>query len=64
MKTKNIMQQNNVSDLRRELKENREQLRRFRFSLSQSKIKNVKIGRETRRTVARIMTRINQIKTQ
>lgn len=62
MKTKEIFAAKNIEDLEKTLQELRESLRRFRFSAAQSKIKNVKSGRELRRDVARILTRISQLK--
>lgn len=62
MKTKEIFSAKNIEDLEKTLGEHRESLRRFRFSAVQSKIKNVKLGRELRRDVARILTRISQLK--
>lgn len=35
-------------------------LRMFRFGISGSKIKNVKEGRDTRKTIARLLTEINE----
>ncbi len=62
MKTKDVSKKNNKAELEKELGENREALRKFRFAVSQSKIKNVKDGREIRRNIARILTRLNQLK--
>jgi len=62
MKAKEIFKQYILSDLERELGVQRENLRQFRFAVHQSKTKNVKSGRETRRAIARILTRVNQIK--
>ncbi|MEK7566607.1 MAG: 50S ribosomal protein L29 [Patescibacteria group bacterium] len=62
MKAKDIFSKNSVSDLESVLGDERERLRQFRFAVVQSKIKNVKSGRETRRTIARILTRLNQVK--
>lgn len=62
MKTKEIFSRNNIGDLERELASSREELREFRFSASQSKIKNVKSGREIKHIIARLLTRINQLK--
>lgn len=62
MKTVNFTKNNNTAQLESELKESREQLRQFRFAVSFSKIKNVKTGLEIRRKIARILTRVNQIK--
>ena len=62
MKIKDIFSKNSVSDLESALGDERELLRQFRFAVAQSKTKNVKSGRETRRTIARVLTRLNQIK--
>ena len=62
MKAKDILKNNNASDLKNGLMQERENLRQFRFAAALSKIKNVKSGRESRRVIARILTRLNQIK--
>ena len=62
MKAKDILKSNNLKDLEHGLVENREELRKFRFATSQSKTKNVKFGREVRRNIARILTRLRQLK--
>lgn len=61
MKKKEILKENNQQELRRFIREAREKLRRFRFAVSQSKAKNVKEGRETRKAIARAFTRLNKI---
>lgn len=62
MKSGDILKNNNLRDLEQELGDKREELRKFRFSISQSKMKNVKAGLETRRDIARILTRLRQLK--
>jgi len=47
------------TELLKELNEKREALRKFRFSMSGAKIKNVKEGRDIRKDVARVLTEIN-----
>ena len=44
--------------LRKELVENREGLRQFRFGIAGSKTKNVKEGRTLRKEIARILTEL------
>lgn len=62
MKTRDILKSGSVSELESELAIKRDDLRQFRFAIAQSKIKNVKSGRASRRAIARILTRIGQIK--
>ncbi|MCK4918212.1 MAG: 50S ribosomal protein L29 [Candidatus Pacebacteria bacterium] len=45
-------------DLNKILSEKRTELREFRFSLSGSKIKNIKKGRSLRKEIARILTEL------
>lgn len=47
-------------ELQKALTEKREALRAFRFNVAGSKARNVKEGRDIRRTVARILTEINR----
>lgn len=47
-------------ELRKDLFEKKDAVRKFRFSMSGSKTRNVKEGRDTRRNVARILTEINK----
>ncbi len=44
------------------LSQKREALRKFRFDMSGSKIKNVKEGNVLRKEIAKIMTEINKTK--
>lgn len=46
-------------DLQKELRDAREELRRFRFSSAGSRVRNVREGRNTRRQIARILTELN-----
>lgn len=46
-------------DLRKLIQEKRDILRDFRFGSTGSKTKNVKIGRTTKKDIARIMTEIS-----
>ena len=46
-------------ELAKELKDTREELRKFRFSQSGSSIRNVKEGQELRKRIARILTEVN-----
>ena len=47
------------ADLEKELSENREGLRQFRFGAAGSKTKNVKESANRRKVVARILTELN-----
>ena len=60
MKYKEISKQNSAAELERTLDGFRESLRRFRFAVSQGKTKGVKAGRETRKDIARVLTRLSQ----
>lgn len=62
MNKKEILKLKNPADLERALVSEREGLRQFRFAVSQAKIKSVKIGRETRKNIARTLTRLAQIR--
>lgn len=62
METKDIFKNNNIADLERELSKNREDLRKFRFAVIQAKVKNVKQGFKSKKVIARILTRIGQLK--
>lgn len=46
------------SDLRKDLKELRGELQRFRFGMTGSKTRNVKRGRDIRKEIARILTEL------
>lgn len=48
------------ADIKKELKEAREQLRAFRFGVSGAKTKNVKEGRTLRRHIARLLTELRE----
>ena len=48
-----------IKDLEKLLKENREELRKFRFSISGSGKKNVRQSRILRKEIARILTEIS-----
>lgn len=50
------LQNKTDTDLHKELGEKRESLRRFRFDVSGSKIKNVKEALALRKQIARILT--------
>lgn len=51
-----------VDSLSKSVNEKREALRAFRFSLSGSKVKNIKEGRTIRKDIARLLTEINSQK--
>ena len=48
-----------AGELTKMLADKREALREFRFSMSGSKVKNVKTGRAIRTAIAQILTEIN-----
>jgi len=50
---------NSVAELEKLLAEKREALRRFRFDVAGSRIRNVREGRVLRRFIASILTEIN-----
>jgi len=47
-------------ELQQMLLEKRNELRNFRFKITKGKTKNVKVGRELKREMARILTKINE----
>ncbi len=49
-----------VAELGGELKMRQEKLRELKFALSAGKVKNIQEIRETKKTIARILTLINQ----
>jgi ribosomal protein L29 len=53
----------NLKDLELEAAEKRLAIKNFRFSMSGSKSKNVREGRNLRRSLARVLTEINSMKT-
>lgn len=48
------------TELQKMLVENREKLRQLRFDLAAGKVKNIKIIRELKRDIARILTLLTQ----
>ena len=50
-----------TADLQKLLLEKQEQLRQFRFGIAGSKTRNVKEGRNLRKDIARIKTKIGQL---
>lgn len=52
------------ADLKKELADNREALRQFRFGAAGSKTKNVKESANRRKIVARILTELNTRKNE
>ncbi len=50
----------NEKDLRELLNEIREQLRELRFKVGEKQVKNVRTIRELKKTVARVLTLLNQ----
>lgn len=53
------VQKKTDADLAKELVENREGLRQFRFGVAGSKTKNVKESANRRKVIARILTELN-----
>ncbi len=62
MKDKEIQQLKTkpVETLNKELIDYREKLRKFKFDLSQGKVKDIKEIKKTKKMVARILTIINE----
>jgi ribosomal protein L29 len=58
MALKNIKEKSD-KELQKMLKEHREQLRKFRFSISGSGTKNIRQGRNLRKEIAQILTELN-----
>ncbi|NCN94853.1 50S ribosomal protein L29 [Candidatus Wolfebacteria bacterium] len=50
-----------IETLSKELVDYREKLRKFKFDLSQGKVKNIKEIKKTKKAVARILTVMNKI---
>lgn len=46
-------------ELEKMLKDTREELRKFRFSQAGSSTRDVKVGRESRKAIAKILTEMN-----
>lgn len=55
---KDLQKKTNM-ELEKELLEKRKALRLFRFSVTGSKIKNIKEGEHVRKDIARILTELN-----
>ena len=49
-------------ELMKLLQDKREELRSFHFNMSGSKVKNVKLAKNTRQQIARILTELNKLK--
>jgi ribosomal protein L29 len=49
-----------VEELKKMVSEKQEAIRKFRFDIAGSRIKNVKEGRNARKDVARMLTEINK----
>ena len=49
-----------LPELQKDLADYREKLRKLKFDLSQGKVKNIREIQETKKTIARILTIINQ----
>lgn len=50
------------TDIAKEIRERKESLRQFRFDLSGSKTRNVKLGMTLRKEIAQLMTEANSRK--
>lgn len=61
MKKKEIQQIKNkpLPELRKDLADYREKLRKLKFDLSQGKVKNIKEIKETKKVIARMLTLMN-----
>ncbi len=59
MKMKDLKKKS-VADMEKLLKEKREALANFRFSVAGAKTKNVKEGRATRKDIARLLTTLRE----
>lgn len=52
----------NEGELQKLLAEKREAVRAFRFGISGSRTKNVKVGHNNKKDIARILTALNSVK--
>ncbi len=59
MKTRELRQKDK-KELQALLNSEKEKLRQLRFDLASGKVKNIRAIRDTRKTIARIMTVINE----
>lgn len=59
MSKKKDLKNKSDKDLQKELSEERESIRAFRFGIAGSKVRNVKEGRDTKKQIARILTELN-----
>lgn len=64
MKTKELQSFKNkpAAELKKELGGYREKLRKLKFDLSAGKVKNIREIKETKKTIARILTFMNENK--
>jgi len=53
------IKQKSKKELQKILKDTREELRKFRFSISGSGQKNIREGRNLRKKIARVLTQLN-----
>jgi ribosomal protein L29 len=53
------LKEKSEKELEKMLKENREELRKFRFGMSGSRTRNMKEGKTLRRKIAQILTEMN-----
>ena len=56
------LEKKNKDELTQLLLDNQNKLRHFRFQIGQGKVKNNKTGRETKKTIARILMRLHAMK--
>lgn len=57
---KNKVSDKNEQELLKLLQDKREELRSFRFNISGTKIKNVKLAKNTKKHIARILTSLTK----
>ena len=61
---KNVLKSNGLGELEKDLKEKQDALRSAKFDLASGKVKNLYFIKDTRKTIARIKTFINQLRTK
>ncbi len=54
------LKKKSIKDLEKVLKETREKMREFRFNSAGSKTRNVKEGRNLRKTIAQLLTELRK----
>ena len=61
---KNVLKSKGLGGLEKDLKEKQDALRSAKFDLASGKVKNLYFIKDTRKTIARIKTFINQLRTK